>query len=308
MKNAAAKGEAGEKPEYGGKGEKGAKLKSGKFAKTVQTVTDDKHEANGDAEERDGRYVQSVERVLNILEIMAGEGSPITVTELAEKVNLKISTVHRLLSTLMHRGYVEQEDDNKYRLGLKLMEIGTSVLYYSDIRTVARPFLEELVERCNETVNLAILDGTDVVYIDQVESKNLIIVKMLAQVGNRGPVHCTSSGKTLVAFLPEEKIEETIARLDLVKYTNETITDLENLRKELKRVREDGYAVDWGEREEHVRCIAAPIFNHEGRAIASVSISGPSTRITTYYMKNELVDLIQETARQISHKMGYNGQ
>ena len=273
----------------------------------LKTAADLKTDTNGEAEERDSRYVQSVERVFNILEIMAGEGAPITVTELAEKVHLKISTVHRLLSTLLHRGYVEQEEDNKYRLGLKLMEIGNSVLYYSDIRTVARPFLEELVDRCNETVNLAILDDTDVVYIDQVESKNLIIVKMLAQVGNRGPVHCTSSGKALVAFLPEEKVEETIARLDLAKYTNETITDLENLRKELKRVRADGYAVDWGEREEHVRCIAAPIFNHEGRAIASISISGPSTRITTYYMKNELVDLIQETAERLSHKMGYNG-
>ena len=303
MNNAAAKGKGLEKAEYGDKGDKVEKMND-----ELKAAMDLKIDTNGEVEERDSRYVQSVERVFNILEIMAGEGAPITVTELAEKVNLKISTVHRLLSTLLHRGYVEQEESNKYRLGLKLMELGNSVLYYSDIRTVARPFLEELVDRCNETVNLAILDDTDVVYIDQVESKNLIIVKMLAQVGNRGPVHCTSSGKALVAFLPEEKREETIARLDLAKYTNETITDLENLRKELKRVREDGYAVDWGEREEHVRCIAAPIFNHEGRAIASLSISGPSTRITTYYMKNELVDLIRETAERLSHKMGYNGQ
>ena len=303
MNNAAAKGKGLEKAKYGDKGDKVEKMND-----ELKAAMDLKIDTNGEVEERDSRYVQSVERVFNILEIMAGEGAPITVTELAEKVNLKISTVHRLLSTLLHRGYVEQEESNKYRLGLKLMELGNSVLYYSDIRTVARPFLEELVDRCNETVNLAILDDTDVVYIDQVESKNLIIVKMLAQVGNRGPVHCTSSGKALVAFLPEEKREETIARLDLAKYTNETITDLENLRKELKRVREDGYAVDWGEREEHVRCIAAPIFNHEGRAIASLSISGPSTRITTYYMKNELVDLIRETAERLSHKMGYNGQ
>ena len=288
------------------KGEKEHKMLKGGIAQ-LKVEARQHHDTNGEGEERDGRYVQSVERVFNILEVMAVEGAPITVTELAEKVKLKISTVHRLLSTLMHRGYVEQEDDNKYRLGLKLMEIGNAVLYYSDIRSMARPYLEELMERCNETVNLAILDDVNVVYIDQVESKNLIIVKMLAQVGNRGPVHCTSSGKALLAYLPPEKLEETITRLDLVKYTNETITDLDNLRKELKRVREDGYAVDWGEREEHVRCIAAPIFNYEGRVIASVSISGPSTRITTYYMKNELVDLIRDTAKRISGKMGYNG-
>ncbi len=260
------------------------------------------------AEEREGKYVQSVERVLNIMEVMAQEGAPVTVTELAEKVGLKISTVHRLLSTLSHRGYVEQDpEDNKYRLGLKLLEVGNAALYSSDIRTVARPYLEELVERCNETSNLAILDKTDVVYIDQVESKNLIIVKMFAQVGNRGPVHCTASGKVLLAFLPDEKLEEILNQMELARFTNETITDPQHLKKELKRIREEGYALDWGEREEHVRCIAAPIFNHEGRVAASISVSGPSTRITTYYMKNELVDIIKEVAAKISHKMGYNG-
>ncbi|RJX23855.1 MAG: IclR family transcriptional regulator [Dethiobacter sp.] len=260
-----------------------------------------------DLEEREGKYVQSVERVLNIVEVMAQEGTPVTVTDLAEKVGLKISTVHRLLSTLTHRGYVEQDpDDNKYRLGLKLLEVGNAALYSSDIRSVARPYLEELVERCNETANLAILDKTDVVYIDQVESKNFIIVKMFAQVGNRGPVHCTASGKALLAFLPDEKLEEILNQTQLTRFTNETITDAQHLKKELKRIREEGYALDWGEREEHVRCIAAPVFNHEGRVAASISVSGPSTRITTYYMKNELVDIIKDIAAKISHRMGYN--
>ncbi len=256
--------------------------------------------------ERDMKHVQSLERALNILEVMAEEGAPISVTELAERVKLKTSTVHRLLSTLTHRGYVEQDpEDNKYKLGLKLLEIGNSVLYLSDIRTVARPYLEELVERCNETANLAILDEGDVVYIDQVESKNLVIVKMFAQVGNRGPVHCTASGKALLAFLPDDKLEEILNKIEMVKYTNETITEYPHLKKELERIRREGFALDWGEREEHVRCVAAPIFNYEGRAVASISVSGPSTRITTYYMKNELVDVIKEVAHKISAKMGY---
>jgi DNA-binding IclR family transcriptional regulator len=95
--------------------------------------------------------------------------------------------------------------------------------------------------------------------------------------------------------------------MELTRFTNETITDVKHLKKEMQRIRNEGYALDWGEREEHVRCIAAPIFNHEGKAIASISISGPSTRITTYYMKNELVDIIKGIAAKISHKMGYNG-
>jgi DNA-binding IclR family transcriptional regulator len=264
---------------------------------------------NIEFEEKEGKFVQSVERVLNIIEVMAGEGAPVTVTELAEKVGLKISTVHRLLTTLSHRGYIDQDPkNNKYRLGMKLLEVGNAVLKISDIRTVARPYLEELVERCNETANLAILDDCDVVYIDQVESKNMIIVKMFAQIGNRGPIHCTASGKALMAFLPDERVEEMLNTITFEKFTNETITDPQHLKKELERVRQDGYALDWGEREEHVRCIAAPIFNHEGKAIASTSVSGPSTRITTYYMKNELVDIIKDVTTKISNQMGYVGE
>jgi DNA-binding IclR family transcriptional regulator len=262
---------------------------------------------NMELEEKEGKFVQSVERVLNIIEVMAEEGAPVTVTELAERVGLKISTVHRLLTTLSHRGYIDQDPkNNKYRLGMKLLEVGNAVLKFSDIRTISRPYLEELVDRCNETANLAILDDCDVVYIDQIESKNMIIVKMFAQIGNRGPIHCTASGKALMAFLPEERVDEILNGITFEKFTNETITDPQHLKKELIRIRQDGYALDWGEREEHVRCIAAPIFNHEGKAIASVSVSGPSTRITTYYMKNELVDIIQDVTARISNQMGYH--
>ena len=264
---------------------------------------------NMDFEEKEGKYVQSVERVLNIIEVMAEEGAPVTVTELAERVGLKISTVHRLLTTLNHRGYIDQDPkNNKYRLGIKLLEVGNAVLKFSDIRTISTPYLEELVERCNETANLAILDDCDVVYIDQIESKNMIIVKMFAQIGNRGPIHCTASGKALMAFLPEERVDEILNSITFEKFTNETITDPQHLKKELVRIRQDGYALDWGEREEHVRCIAAPIFNHEGKAIASTSVSGPSTRITTYYMKNELTDIIKEVTAKISSQMGYAGE
>ncbi len=260
-----------------------------------------------DAKEKEGKYVQSLERALNILEVMARGGGSITVTELAEKADLKISTVHRLLTTLSHRGYVEQDpEDNKYRLGFKLLEIGSAVLQSSDIRAVARPYLEELVDRCNETANLAILDGSQVVYIDQVESKNFVIVKMFAQIGNRGSVHCTASGKVLLAFLPEEKIDEVLEDVELIKYTNETIVEPEHLKKELQRIREEGCAFDWGEREEHVRCVAAPIFDHEGKIAASISVSGPSTRMTSYFIKNELVDIVKDVARKTSIKMGYN--
>ena len=260
---------------------------------------------NKEGKEKDSKYVQSLERALTIMEVMAEEKSPLAVSDIAAKVGLKISTVHRLLSTLCHRHYVEQDPDNKYRLGLKLLEVGNSSLYYSDVRKVARPFMEELVEVCNESVNLAVLDDNHVVYIDNVESKNIIMVKMFAQVGNRGSVHCTGTGKALMAFLPEKRIDEILVNTEFEKHTNETITNIKDFKKELERVRNEGYALDWGEREEHVRCIAAPIFNHEGDVVASISVSGPSNRITTVYMKNELAGLVKEYATKISRRMGY---
>jgi len=257
---------------------------------------------------RDVKYVQSLERALSILEVMAKIGAPVTVTELAEEVDLNMSTVHRLLATLLHRGYVEQETgSSKYRLGLKMLKIANAVYSFSDIRTVARPYLEKLVERCNETANLALLDGTEIVYIDQVESHNYIIVKMFARVGNRGPVHCTASGKALLACLPDERVDYILDNITFDKYTNETITDPIHLKKELTRVRQDGYAFDWGEMEEYVRCIAAPVYDHEGNAVASIGVSGPSNRITSYYMKNELSEVVREIADKISARMGYGG-
>jgi len=256
--------------------------------------------------EKELKRVQSLDRALNILEVMAKEEAPISVSELASKVGLKVSTVHRLLSTLASRGYIEQDaETSKYRLGLKLLEVGNAALYYYDVRSVARPYLEELVDKCNETTNLAVLDGTEVVYIDQVESKSMIIVKMFAQVGNRGPVHCTASGKCMLAYLPEDKREDVLSKITLKKYTNETIVDLSYLRKELSRISEEGLAFDWGEMEEHVRCVAAPVFDRLGRVVASISISGPSNRITSYYIKNELGDMVRDTALNVSRKMGY---
>lgn len=252
------------------------------------------------------KKVQSIERALNLLEAMAEAGTPQGITALAGKAGLKASTVHRLLTTLVHRGYVTREGKGgRYRLGLKLLEIANAALVFSDVRGVVRPFLEELVEYCNETANLAVLDQTEIVYIDQVESHNYIIVKMLAQVGNRGPIHCTASGKVLLAHSDQETIDWIISSLELKKYTSETITAVGELKNELALVRENGFALDYGEMEEHVRCVAAPVFNHEGTVVASISVSGPSNRLSAYYMKNELARAVMESAALASAGLGY---
>ncbi|MTI84721.1 MAG: IclR family transcriptional regulator [Firmicutes bacterium] len=252
--------------------------------------------------------VQSVGRALKILEVLSKQCAPLSVSDIAHRVDLKLSTVYRLLSTLVHYDFVTQEDEtSKYRLTLKLLHMGKTALDFYDLRTTARPFMKELLNRCNETTNLAVLEEGDVVYIDQLESTNLILVRMFAKVGSRGPAHCTATGKTLLAGLPEDELDKILNSISLDHFTNATITERQILRKELAKVRSSGYALDLGERENEVKCIAAPVRNHEGKVIGAIGVSGPATRITNYYLKTELKQLVCDVAEKFSKEMGHSG-
>ncbi|MBM7623917.1 IclR family transcriptional regulator [Sporohalobacter salinus] len=250
------------------------------------------------------KVVQSVDRALIILEALANKGSPMTLSSLAEKIDLNISTVHRLLNTLRVRGFIEQEEDNgKYYLGLKTFEIGNAAKKNIDLITISKPYLQDLVDQCNETANLAILDKGQVVYVDQVASTNM--VKMFAQIGSRGPAYCTGTGKALIAYEDPKRWADLFAEMEFQKFTDNTKVTPEILEKELKEIRQHGYAVDRGEMEEGVRCVAAPIKNHEGDVIAAVSVSGPSIRMTEEYIEEEVITAVVEVANQISSRLGY---
>ncbi|MGQ9779250.1 MAG: IclR family transcriptional regulator [Bacillota bacterium] len=255
--------------------------------------------------ERKARIVQAVDRSLAILEAMAREGAPMALGEISAEVELTRSTVHRLLATLMARGFVRQDPiSGRYFLGLKALEVGASCLTTLDIRSVARPFLRHLARECGETANLAVLDGLDVVYIDQVEAESMI--KMRARLGSRGPAHCTGAGKVLLAALPEEELQRLLAGRILKRYTARTITAPERLREELRQIRKEGYAVDFGEMEPAIRCAAAPVRNYEGQVICAVSISGPSTRIDGERLRSVLVPAVRRAAQEISRELGSN--
>lgn len=254
--------------------------------------------------ERKTKTVQSVDRSLAILEALARHREPIALTVLSVKLGLNISTVHRLLNTLIVAGFVEQEpNQGHYRLGLKTFEIGNAALYNLDIRSIAKPYLKELVDRCSETVNLSVLNRGEVVYIDQVESPN--IVKMFAKPGTRGPAYCTASGKVLLAALPPGDLNKIVKENKFYKYTDRTVTDPELLKKELAKVKQRNYAIDLGELEEGVQCVAAPIRNHEGKTIAAISVSGPAVRISQGFPQAELIKLIIEAANRISLQLGF---
>jgi len=248
------------------------------------------------------QYVQSIGRALDILECLTRSDKSMGVTELSGRLGLHKSTVYRLLATLAYRGYVEQDEDERYNIGLKLFEISGNVLNKMDIRKKVKPYLVKLQEETRETIHLGILDGDEVVYIDKEESTETI--RMYSEIGKRVKAHCTSLGKVLLAY-KRENLKELYEQGPLIRYTDNTIVDREVLGEHLAKIREKGYAVDDEEQELDIHCIGGPIFDYKGDIIAAFSIAGPSTRMTEKRVK-ELSRKVLEYSVEISHSLGYN--
>ncbi|KLU59997.1 transcriptional regulator KdgR [Peptococcaceae bacterium CEB3] len=256
------------------------------------------------AERTTDQAVQSIERALAILETLGRNPQGIGVTELAHCVGLHKSTVHRLLSTLTAIGYVEQDKDTeRYRPGIKVLGLGLEVLNNLDFRKEAIPYMKELVEISRETVQLAVLDDGEMVVVERDHSPETIIVNM----GLRGAVHCTAEGKALIAFLAPEQINRLLAKHPMAQYTVNTITDVNNLLAHLAKVRSQGYAINAEELAEGLRSVAAPVFDHTGRVIASISISGPTSRLTLERLAR-LVTVLKEACGSVSARLGYRPQ
>ncbi len=247
---------------------------------------------------------RSVLRALAIVDLLGRAGEELGVTEISNRLGLHKSTVFRLLTTLAAAGYVRQESPlGKYRLGMRLAELGMIALSQIDLRSEARPFLRDLMEATGETVHLGIVDGDQVVYIDKIESRQILTMK--STIGSRAPAHCTALGKVLMAFLPDEDLDALLARRDLARLTANTIAQPAGLREHLVRIREQGYAIDDEEHEPGIRCIAAPIRDHTSRVVAAVSVSGPSVRITREAMER-IIPRVIEAGNEISRAVGHN--
>jgi DNA-binding IclR family transcriptional regulator len=211
-------------------------------------------------------------------------------------LNFYPSTVHRILDTLKYGGYVEQNPNNqKYQLGLKLIELGMAKINQIDLVKEAGPFLKELAKNCNETVHLAILEDINVLYLAKEESSQTI--RMISYVGKRAPLHCTGLGKVLLANLPLQDRDKIIDRIELSRLTKNTITDKIKLCEELDMIKEKGFALDEEENENDVRCIAAPIRDYKGKVIAAISVSSPVYRLNKIkqdYIKEALINASQD--------------
>ncbi|WP_456276616.1 IclR family transcriptional regulator [Bacillus sp. AK128] len=248
--------------------------------------------------------VQSLERALTLLNVLSDYPDGIQITTLSEIVGLSKSTTHRLLATLLNMNYViKDEVSEKYKLGYQLIYLSRNILSNLNVIEVAKPFLEKLSQKINETIHLCIEDNGEVIYVDKIESNQTI--RMYSRIGSRAPMYCTGVGKILLSDMTRARYEEVVSRMEFVPKTAKTIISKQELDEEIERVRYQGYALDNIENEEGIRCISAPIRNFQGKIIASFSISGPSNRITMERVQDELIREIRDTSAEISRHLGY---
>lgn len=247
--------------------------------------------------------VKSVARALDIITIVSSKKDGLGVTDISKQMDINKSSVYRTLSTLAQYGYIEQDKETeRYKLGYKFLEMSSKLLESIDLRAEAKPFLQQLENETNEVIHLVVYDQSEVVYIEKLEGSETL--RTHSKVGNRAPMHCTSVGKAILAHLPPTVVMDIIERKGLPAHTEKTITDREVFLQELHTVGENGYALDLEENEIGITCIASPIFDHTGKVIAAVSISGPRMRMTDERLDN-LKGKILEAGEQISARLGY---
>jgi IclR family transcriptional regulator, KDG regulon repressor len=248
--------------------------------------------------------VQVLDRAINILEFIGKQGSgEAALPELSAAMKLHKTTTHRIAQVLESRGLLRRgPDSTRYRLGLRLYDLGCHALDNVNIRDEARPLMTRVAFEVGETVHLALLDRAEVLYIERIEAQRSLT--MGSKLGARNPVYCTSLGKSILAYSPELEVDQILAVCRMEARTRNTITNVLALKRELERIRERGYAIDDEEIEDGIRCVAAPILNSTGRPVAAMSISGPSSRITPDRF-HIIGKAVLKAAREISNRIGY---
>lgn len=240
-----------------------------------------------------------LEKTFKIIDELLKSDGPRGVTELADELGLVKSNVHRLLNSLIELELVRQvPDGEKYELTLKLWQMGNKVLSKTNVRNIAESYMERLRDLSHEDVFLSALEGTSVLYIHKIESSRVV----RATFGPVNPAYCSATGKAILAWTPEEKARECVHGAQ--RFTEDTIVEKDAFLEELKQIRERGYSINKGEWRRSVRGVAAPIFDHCGRAVAAIGISGPAHRLSLELLE-ELAPTVKSAAAEISSQLGY---
>ena len=248
--------------------------------------------------------LSTVRNAARLLKVFRSREADLGVTDLARRLGLGKSTVHRMLTTLVAEGLIEQNPrTGGYRLGIVMFELGEAVRVHLDLHAAVGQVLGELRAQTGESSQVGVLDGHEVVYVDRLESAHSL--RLFTETGRRVPVHCTSSGKVLLAYLPEAKRHAVLRAAPLTALTPQTITDPEQLAAELARVRHRGWAEAVNEREIGVASIAAPVRDINGEVIAAISIGVPLARCTVVSLRR-LAPTIMEAAEAASRRLGWS--
>ena len=252
-------------------------------------------------------HVQTIERVSLILDMVGQNPQGVSLGDISANLGLPKGTVHRILSSLSLYGFIRQEEKSKnYFLGLKIMDLGTLLANQLDLRRTAEPVLMTLAEKTRETVHLVVLDKGEIVYIDKIEfQQDSGGLKMASRLGARNPAHSCAVGKVLLSYQSEDALDEFIRDKGLTPRTANTLIDVRRFKEHIGQVRTQGYAVDDEENERGIRCVAAPILNEKGVAVAAISISGPSFRITKKIIQDSFRHDVIEAGFEISHRLGF---
>ncbi len=246
--------------------------------------------------------LSSIKKALKILQIFSQESPELGVTEISKVLGVHKSSISRIIGTLASEGFLEKNSsNNKYHLGLKLLDLGNRVLNRFDLRDHATPFMEALAKKTGEIIHLSILDKNEIVYLDKKGEGQALTVG--TKVGGRNPAHASSMGKVLLAGIPRDDLMDVLSLGPLLPRTSSTITGIPELLKELEKVRKQGFALDNEESFPGIRCVAAPIFDRRGKVVASLSVTAPKQRMRQERMK-EVKKLVIETSRSISRRIG----
>jgi DNA-binding IclR family transcriptional regulator len=248
--------------------------------------------------------LQTIQKAGELLELFDRDHTEWGVREVAAKLKMAKSSTHDLMASLAKLGFLNKTEDNRYRLGWRLVTLSETLLATTELRREAHPMLEDLAARYQETIHLAVLDDTQAVYVDKLEGRQAVRVE-LTSLGARLYAHCSALGKVLLAYSTEEEVKRIIQITGLPRFTPNTITDEEELKQNLSKIRKQGFAYDMEEILPDLCCVAAPIYNHTGQVIAAISMSIPAYRFRR--SQTEFRDGVIWAAKTISKRLGYYG-
>src|ERR1700722_11622450 len=247
--------------------------------------------------------ITSLQRGLRLLHLFSQSPRGLTAKQVAGLSQLPVSTVHRFLANLVAASFLNWDGDGHYNFGIACFAIGQAAVGQLDIRRLSLPYLTELNQHTRETIHLTVRHGLAAVYVEKLDSPEPL--RIHSRIGASVPLYCTAVGKVLLAYLDSAERERAINEIELRRFTENTVGSIQELQTRLARVRKDGFACDLEEHEPHIRCIAAPIFDHSGAVNASLSVTGPAVRMSAARLR-EIAPLVREAGLKISYALGFS--